>query len=182
MNKAQLTSELCTYAIHGKNANIIYLLEENKIKFDRCPFLMESIKCHHNEIADYIKNQMKDDVTNKQIFSSCLKYHNFIELFELIDKIGFDSFDKFDTLRLFIENDHTVFTKFYFTYKNDPKIKDEKYYKNILTLIQMAIKNGNAEIFDLFINDFDVNNKLFNEENETALHMAVKCGKYDIVK
>ena len=125
---------------------------------------------------------MEDDETNKPIFSSCLKYHNFIELFELIDKIGFDSFDKFDTLRMFINYDHTIFTKFYFTNKNDPMIKDKKYYSNISILIQKVIKNGNVEIFDLFINDFDVNNKLFNEENETALHVAVKCGKYDIVK
>lgn len=72
-----------------------------KIKFDCCPCLMESIKCHHNEFANYIKNQMEDDVTNKPIFSSCLKYHNFFELFVLIDKIGFESFDKFDTLEMF---------------------------------------------------------------------------------
>ncbi|KAK8837917.1 hypothetical protein M9Y10_035858 [Tritrichomonas musculus] len=83
---------------------------------------------------------------------------------------------------MFINYDHTIFTKFYFTNKNDPMIKDKKYYSNISILIQKVIKNGNVEIFDLFINDFDVNNKLFNEENETALHVAVKCGKYDIVK
>lgn len=32
------------------------------------PCLMESIKCHHNEIANYIKNQMEENEINKSLF------------------------------------------------------------------------------------------------------------------
>ena len=47
------------YAIHGRNSEIIYILEENDIKppgntYKEC--ILESIKCYHNEIADYLMN------------------------------------------------------------------------------------------------------------------------------
>ena len=182
INKAEITSELSIYAIHGRNESIIQLLEENQIKFYRWPCLMESIKCHHNEIANYIKNQMEENEINKSLFFSCLQYHNFVELFELIEKIGFYSFKKSETFKKFIEYDHTFFTKFYITCHNNPITKDKKYYTNINKIIEMVINNGNVELLDLFVNDFDVNKKIFNHESETVLHLAVKCRKYDIVK
>ena len=54
-NNVKLTSSLWIYAIHSDSSEIIQLLEENKIKpndnsFKKC--LIESIKCHHNEMAN----------------------------------------------------------------------------------------------------------------------------------
>lgn len=53
-----------SYAIHGNNPDIIHILEENHVKpsdksFKKC--LKESIKCHHNEISRYIKNNLMNE-------------------------------------------------------------------------------------------------------------------------
>ena len=89
MNGVELTPSLWTYTIHGKNAEIIHLLEENHIEpedntYQEC--LEESIKCHHNDFAhyfqdNYIRNQ--DDFLENEngylhkLFILALKYHNF---------------------------------------------------------------------------------------------------------
>ena len=47
------------YAIHSNNPEMIDLLEENEIYPDNESYLdcvVEAIKCHHNEIADHIKD------------------------------------------------------------------------------------------------------------------------------
>ena len=51
-NKVKISAEIWTYVIHGRNAEIIHIIEENEIKPDfSC--IEESIKCHHNEITEY---------------------------------------------------------------------------------------------------------------------------------
>ena len=56
LNEVELKSQLWNYAIHGRNPEIIHLLEEHKISpeigYVKC--YEEAIKCHHNEIAAYI--------------------------------------------------------------------------------------------------------------------------------
>ena len=56
-NILELQSSLWIYVVHSRNAELIHLFEENSIqppenKFEKC--FEESIKCHHNEIAQYI--------------------------------------------------------------------------------------------------------------------------------
>ena len=84
LNKVELTQSLWLYAIHGRNPEIIHILEEKQIVpsdvsyfecFDEC------IKCHHNEIADYIKlniidpkNEIEDEY---DFFSSSIKSYNY---------------------------------------------------------------------------------------------------------
>ena len=58
-NKVDIKPSLWIYAIHGGNPEIIQFLEENQIQppqnsFDVC--IKESIKCHHNDIANYFIN------------------------------------------------------------------------------------------------------------------------------
>ena len=72
LNKCDLTSSLWLYSIHGRNAQIIHLLEENKIEppnknYMKC--LKEAIKCHHNEIAIYILNYLLQDKEGEKISS-----------------------------------------------------------------------------------------------------------------
>lgn len=60
-NKAEIKSSIWMHAIHGRNAEIIQQLEElhiepNDKSFLKC--LFESIKCHHNEIEKYIKDNL----------------------------------------------------------------------------------------------------------------------------
>ncbi|KAK8881805.1 hypothetical protein M9Y10_044441 [Tritrichomonas musculus] len=62
-NKVELRPELWLYAIHGRNAEIIHMIEENHIKpkdesYTECFF--NSIKCYHNEIAAYIHDNLYD--------------------------------------------------------------------------------------------------------------------------
>ena len=81
MNGVKLTESLWPYAIHSNNAELIYILEENKVgppngEYKIC--LIESIKCHHNNIANYIRDfWMPDDFKQEQILSSIMKYHNY---------------------------------------------------------------------------------------------------------
>ena len=104
-----MTPFIWLYTIHGRNANIIHLLEENHINprhmFDNkknCksyhhsyqPCLEESIKCHHNEIAEYVLNNkitemniiknINDDYYRNNI-TFCFQYRNFSDLFDNID-------------------------------------------------------------------------------------------------
>lgn len=78
MNQVELTSSLWLYAIHSKNADLIHLLEENHIKpddssYEKC--LLESIKCHHNAIANYIENNLldKQSLDDQQLSESIVK-------------------------------------------------------------------------------------------------------------
>ena len=64
LNQIQLRPSLWIYAIHGNNREIIHILEENHIKpedetYKMC--LKESIKCHHNDIARYIQDNLMDE-------------------------------------------------------------------------------------------------------------------------
>ena len=80
-NYIELTQSIWIYAVHGKNAEFIHQLEyyaDFKDKSNR-QCLIESIKCHHNEFANYFKNNclsMNEDILN-DIFTQSLKYYNF---------------------------------------------------------------------------------------------------------
>lgn len=92
LNNVELTPSLWLYAIHGGNADIIHVLEENQVKppkeneknfFKKC--LIESIKCHHNDFAKYIEENyeiMNDD----DIISKSFKYHNYSRFHSNIEK------------------------------------------------------------------------------------------------
>ena len=90
----ELTPSLWPYAIHGKNAELIHLLENNNVKptvneedeedeedeeesDKEC--IQESIKCHHNKIVDYFfNNSLQNEYENsKSTFIQSLKYYNF---------------------------------------------------------------------------------------------------------
>ena len=84
INNVPLTSSLWLFAIHGRSAEIINFLVENHVNppndsYEKC--LEESIKCHHNEIANYIRdNFIKDeaeDVFNGNIIAYGYHYSNY---------------------------------------------------------------------------------------------------------
>ena len=82
LNGIELTSSLWFYAIHGRNPEIIHILEENGIDPENNDFekiLDESIKCHHNEIAKYIQNKyflINENETEKSL-SYGFHYYNY---------------------------------------------------------------------------------------------------------
>ena len=81
-NKVNITSSLWIYAVHSQNAELIDFLEENskpilEINTLITPFdqvFVESVICHHNDIADYIKdnfiNQKKIEYFGSDIINS----------------------------------------------------------------------------------------------------------------
>ena len=88
MNQAKLNSSLWLYVIHGSNADMIHFLEENRIKpfhdsYEEC--LEESIKCHHNDIATYIYDNLISNtdqyISTNNFFSNIIfysyHYHNY---------------------------------------------------------------------------------------------------------
>ena len=74
-----MTSSLWLYSIHGSNADLIHLLEENHIKVDYRKCFKESIKCNNNDFANYFLNNYlhNDDEKSNEIFIKSLKYYNF---------------------------------------------------------------------------------------------------------
>ena len=68
MNSSEMSDDLWLYAIHSKSGEIIHQIESLSIKpkdstFAEC--FIESIKCHHNDIATYIENTYLDKEWSK---------------------------------------------------------------------------------------------------------------------
>ena len=64
LNNTKLMPSLWLYAIHGRNPELIHLLEESGVEpndktYEEC--LKMAIKCHHNDIANYIKENLLDE-------------------------------------------------------------------------------------------------------------------------
>ena len=80
MSGVKLTPSLWLYVIHSKNAELIHLLEENHVlpydqTYKEC--FLESIKCHHNDIAFYFQNNFVHNVTQNDIILNSIRYYNF---------------------------------------------------------------------------------------------------------
>ena len=81
MNSVELTSSIWLYVIHGSNPQMIHFLEENHIEpyesFETC--FIEAIKCHHNEIAQYLLDNFitKNDLFLEKLVFDSVKYYNF---------------------------------------------------------------------------------------------------------
>ena len=100
LNNVTLRQSLWLYTIHGKNAELIHLLEQDGIKpvdltYKKC--VKESLKCHCNDIVNYFKdNFLKDAESNSQnILDRSLKYYNF-QFISNIDKSSFYSLCHYD--------------------------------------------------------------------------------------
>ena len=78
LNNVRMEPNLWFYVIHSKNPELIHILEENEIKPPNEDYLVcleESIKCHHNDIAEYIKdNLIKESsiLNNNESFVDCV--------------------------------------------------------------------------------------------------------------
>ena len=84
LNDASLNPMLWMYAIHSMNSDMIHLLELYHIEPEDKSYqeiLKESIKCHHNNIANYIReNYIHEEIESKfgqNEYSYGFHYHNF---------------------------------------------------------------------------------------------------------
>ncbi|KAK8890642.1 hypothetical protein M9Y10_035425 [Tritrichomonas musculus] len=96
-NKVQMRINMWYYAVHSNNADLIHLLEENDIKpveknNININVFKESIKCHHNDVADYIENnyitqeqRKKLKETNYELYIlSNQNYHYYPDICQII--------------------------------------------------------------------------------------------------
>lgn len=77
-----IKSTLWFYVIHGKSAEIIHFLNENHFKVkhkDYLFYIKESVKCHHIDITNYIRENFNDKTKSVKADPSTfsLKYYNF---------------------------------------------------------------------------------------------------------
>ncbi|KAK8880996.1 hypothetical protein M9Y10_003705 [Tritrichomonas musculus] len=96
MNGAKFKESIWEYAIHSQNAEFIRFLEENKVSPLNNNFkfpLIHSIRCHHNDISNYIienlipEEKMKEDIENNyyNIYLYCVEFHNYYFFPENLD-------------------------------------------------------------------------------------------------
>ncbi|KAK8889155.1 hypothetical protein M9Y10_033900 [Tritrichomonas musculus] len=93
MNNVELTPSLWLYSIHSQNAEIIHLLEYNEVQPPNNSYFdcfNESIKCHHNDIAEYIKNNFLENMKYEKTVYYILRYHNYANF-----PADFDTDDEF---------------------------------------------------------------------------------------
>ena len=80
-NNVELEPSLWIYSIHSKNAELFHLIEECDIESnDKVLFnsYAESIKCHHNDFANYIQdNLLNEPLREKLEIDKCMHYNNF---------------------------------------------------------------------------------------------------------
>ena len=74
------SSSLWLFAIHGKNPELIHYLEgnvvtNNNFSMNKCIF--ESIKCHHNDFAQYFIDNYNSNEVNEELISNIVEFYNF---------------------------------------------------------------------------------------------------------
>ena len=98
-NQIEFTNSIFLYSIHSNNAELIEMLLENEkvtntILDDKNKIqnvFIESIKCHHNEIANYIEeNLLEKRFDNESFISSVIESRNYYYLpDDITNKSGF---------------------------------------------------------------------------------------------
>ena len=171
------------YAIHGKNNEIIHFLEEKRIDPPFGSFyevFIESIKCHHNEIAEYIEmNYLENfDLKSNEFIQKVLKCYNFHFLSD-------DFFMKYDYLFDYCKYNYYIPFKICSKMANFDvnSTKDN-------TLLSTAVKKGNIKIVKRILKFKNLKiNKIKSvikkdtgmHERKSALIYACKKGFVDIV-
>ena len=106
MNDIELTPSLWLYGIHSNNLEMIHFLEEKNVfpedkTFKEC--FIESIKCHHNGIAHYIKDKLLDKkvFNDESVIKASIQYCNY-EFFptDFNQEIVFDYLCEYNYLHL----------------------------------------------------------------------------------
>ena len=69
-----LSSNTWFYAVHGRNYEIIHLLESKNITFDESA-LNSAIEYHRNEIVEYIQNSVGIEFNNSSFLTSISFYN-----------------------------------------------------------------------------------------------------------
>ena len=79
INGVELNESLWNYAIHSHNSEIIRILEEQDFKSSVSfkKLIKTSIKCHHNDIANYLIENYLPDINLLDFFKKSIQFYNF---------------------------------------------------------------------------------------------------------
>lgn len=94
-NGAQPRPQLWSCAIFGCDPELINILIEKNIAPAFCSYkecINTAIKCHHNEIANYIYNNFFQTQNIEEVFDSATKYYNFMLFPKNFNSIQFYNF------------------------------------------------------------------------------------------
>lgn len=163
LNKVPLTPSIWLYFIHGRNNELIHLLEEKNVeKPDNSweAILKESIKCHHNEISNYIlsnyidESNEKNDIENKfdeNIYAYGFHYYNY----EFIPDDIQNKYIFYYACRYnFIEIVKILLKDKNLDINSSIKIKkyvDDKFLLYDLTALNLAASKGNDKVLNLLL-------------------------------
>ena len=99
LNGVSFESSLWIFAIHGQCHEIIHILEDNKIEPESIKLCFsESLKCHHNEIANYLLNNYS--IKNDFDFAPCISYYNYLFFPKKLDYRSFINLCKHNYLKI----------------------------------------------------------------------------------
>ena len=82
INNVQLEPSLWLYSIHSKNSELFNFLESDEYS-NYLSWLIESIKCHHNDFANYIQivlmnqQEVESNEIKVEILSNSMKFNNY---------------------------------------------------------------------------------------------------------
>lgn len=158
LNKVELNPSLWLYAIHGGSSGIIHILEDCEMNIPDDYFqsyLIEAIKCHHNQLANYFetnlnRTQISID-SEKVVFRKSLQFFNYKFLPHEIGQFE----ELFDDL---CKNDYLLLVDFF--------LKSKSIQINLSHSLVEAVRKGNYEITHLLLEnpEIDINYKyIFNQ-------------------
>ena len=181
----ELTSSMWIYGIHSCNAELIRYLEDNHVSppdndYER--ILEESIKCHHNDISNYlIDNIMNEEYLQNNIENEY--YHNLYRYAtESYNYCFFPTNMKYKNMFFYLcEFDYYTLVKLYLTEGTidiNAKIKHQSFKCHFKSKTFIKFKSN-------FFHDIDKLNDLWNLTrtfNRTALIRAAKNGHKESVE
>lgn len=189
-NNVKLDERTMKYAIHGKNTELISMIEselKNVDDYQIKKFVNEAIKCHHNEIADYFLDKLENhDEIKCYLHKRIIRYHNYQYM------NGTENWSIYADL--FIENNYVSIVKIILNNFEDDIDKTLQRYeeKGCKTFLSLAIENENIEIVKYLINDLNASTSYFVTDflydsmefctNKTLLYLAVERENAEIVR
>ena len=150
LNGVELTPSIWLYSIHGCHPEMIHYLEVKKIQ---CPTdsLKEAIKCHHNEIANYLLTNV---FKNASVLEFCIKYYNYNFMPDSIDLNNeniFYNLCKYDYIYLVSSMLNTTKIVINKKYVSECSEENDLHLMNYDTPLKIAAVKENVEIIDLLV-------------------------------
>ncbi|KAK8835347.1 hypothetical protein M9Y10_034110 [Tritrichomonas musculus] len=157
INKVEINHSIFLYAVHGQNAEIIHLIEEEftiKRLINYNEIYMEAIKCHHNDIANYVKNNYENRIKPERSAKEIFKYYNYELMAENMD---------FSIISYFLcKYDYLSLIQILFK-TGKINLKDEiEYNKKNKTPLNIAAANNNQDITSFLLSQPEVNSEIIN--------------------